>query len=254
MDPFEPLDQMLRGPGSVGPAERLRRMATPARLAGAAVVAAVVGALVVIASASPPPVEMSMPRASASAPDAWPRSSGGSTDERPVGDRGAGSPTSTHSPDVVVHVAGAVATPGLVSVPFTARLADALAAAGGPTGGADVDRLNLAAPVVDGSRVYVPVVGQAEPAVVSGSGPAAVDGGAPGAGLASEPVAGPVDLNTATAEQLDVLPGVGPATAAAIVAHRNENGPFLGVDELQDVRGIGPAKFDALRDLVLAGR
>lgn len=252
MEPLEPLDQLLRGPAAVGPAERARRWATPPRLAGAAVVTAVVGALALITAAAPPPVEMSLPQASAS--------DGAVSRTTPAdepGDPGAageavGSPaasTTTVVPVLVVHVAGAVATPGLVELPAAARIADALAAAGGPVAGADVDRLNLAAPAVDGGRVYVPLVGQAEPVVAAGAPSASADTAA--AGSASQ--LGPVDLNSATAEQLDVLPGVGPATAAAIVAHRDENGPFLGVDELQDVRGIGPAKFEALRDLVVAG-
>ena len=97
----------------------------------------------------------------------------------------------------------------------------------------------LAATLTDGVRVYVPKVGESPPPPVGGSAGGAV--GSPGA---------PVDLNAATPEQLDALPGVGPATAAAIVAHRQEIGRYTSVEELLDVRGIGPAKLDALRTLV----
>ena len=115
----------------------------------------------------------------------------------------------------------------------------------------DADRVNLAAPLADGTRLAVPLVGQPIPTEVavpsatpagSGSGPTAATPGAP------------VDLNTADVTQLDTLPGVGPATAAAIVAHREEHGPFSTVDGLLDVRGIGEGRLDAVRDLVTVGR
>jgi competence protein ComEA len=140
---------------------------------------------------------------------------------------------------LVVHVAGAVQRPGVYRLSGGSRVVDAVTMAGGAIAGADVDALNLAAPVADGERIYVPIEGETPPpALASGSG---------GDGL---PPAGPVDLNTATVEQLDDLPGVGPVTAQAIVAHRDRNGPFASVDALTDVRGIGPAKVDALRHLV----
>ncbi|MEN9646815.1 MAG: putative competence protein ComEA [Actinomycetota bacterium] len=137
--------------------------------------------------------------------------------------------------EVVVHVAGAVAAPGVYSLPVGSRVVDAVAAAGGTKVGAQPDAVNLAAPLADGERVYIPVEGEAVPVA-----------SAPGGDIP----AGPVDLNRATVEQLDDLPGVGPATAAAIVAHRDANGPFASVDDLADVRGIGPAKLAAIRDLV----
>lgn len=140
---------------------------------------------------------------------------------------------------VAVHVAGAVRSPGLVELAEPGRVADAIEAAGGMLADADPDRLNLAAPVADGQRVYVPLVGEAAvPAIDPG------DGG-------SE--SGPVNLNTATATQLEGLPGVGPATAAAIVAWRDEHGAFTSVSALDDVPGIGPAKLEALFDLVTVG-
>lgn len=143
---------------------------------------------------------------------------------------------------LVVHVAGAVVHPGVHELPAGSRVADAIAAAGGLHPDADSARLNLAAPLVDGERVYVVRVGEADPPAVPGATGAA----APGAG----PPAGPIDLNTADEAALDSLPGIGPATAAAIVAHRAQIGRFSSVDQLLDVRGIGAAKLDAIRDLV----
>lgn len=147
---------------------------------------------------------------------------------------------------VVVHVAGAVQAPGVYRLAEGSRVVDAVAAAGGMTGAADVDVVNLAALLRDGERVYVPEVGETVPVVVAGAG-----GGGGGEGGGDTAVAaGPVNLNTATADELDGLPGVGPATAAAIIAHRDAHGPFASVDQLADVRGIGPAKLEALRGLV----
>lgn len=150
------------------------------------------------------------------------------------------SPVSTAASKVVVHVAGAVRAPGLHSLSPGARVADALAAAGGPTLDADLDRVNLAAAVADGQRVVIARIGEA----IDADGPASGPG---------ETGSGPVNLNQADAAALDSLPGVGPATASAIVDHRRRNGPFRTVDDLLSVRGIGPSKLDALRDLVTVG-
>jgi competence protein ComEA len=120
-----------------------------------------------------------------------------------------------------------------------ARVTDAVAAAGGAGAQADLNVVNLAAALHDGERVYVPKVGEVIPAVVAGE-----------QSTGSTDPAGPVNVNSATADQLDVLPGVGPTTAAAIIAHREQHGPFQSVEQLGDVRGIGPAKLDALRGLV----
>lgn len=147
---------------------------------------------------------------------------------------------------IVVHVAGAVQRPGVHLLPATARVAEAVDAAGGATATGDLDGLNLAAPLVDGERVYVPEIGEVDPASVPSRGaPADPAGGVP-------VVAGPLDLNSATAAELEALPGVGPATAAAIVDDRDRNGPFASVDDLDRVPGIGPAKLAALRELVTA--
>ena len=150
----------------------------------------------------------------------------------------ARAPTTTAAV-VVVHVAGAVAHPGVYQLPGGSRADAAVTAAGGPVADADLDALNLAAPLTDGERVYVPAAGEVVAPPV---------GAAPIGGATTVP--GPVDINRATVEQLDDLPGIGPATARAIVAHREANGPFASVDQLEDVRGIGPAKLDAIRDLV----
>ncbi|MCU1502561.1 MAG: competence protein ComEA [Ilumatobacteraceae bacterium] len=152
------------------------------------------------------------------------------------------SSSTTVAADVVVYVAGAVSNAGVYHLVAGARVIDAIAAAGGMTTDANAAGVNLAALARDGSRIYVPVVGEAVPAVAAGDAPDAVVG--------STVPPGPLDLNAATADELDVLPGIGPATAAAIVAYRDAHGPFGTVDDLGEVRGIGPAKLDALRGLV----
>lgn len=150
--------------------------------------------------------------------------------------------TTTTAPPTLVHVAGAVAHPGVYEVVAGARVKDVLDAAGGPSADADLDRLNLAAAVADGQQIYVLRKGEAGPPAASGPGGA---GGAGGAGATAV-----VDLNTATAEQLDELPGIGPSTAEAIIAFREEHGRFRSVDQLLEVRGIGEAKLAAIRKRV----
>lgn len=148
-------------------------------------------------------------------------------------------PTTAATSSVVVYVTGAVMAPGVYTLGPAGRVTDAIAAAGGSASEADLGVVNLAAIVHDGERIYVPRVGETVPAVVGD--PVTVD---------NTVAAGPVNINSATADQLDVLPGVGPTTAVAIVAHRQQHGPFQTVEQLGDVRGIGPAKLDALRGLV----
>jgi competence protein ComEA len=142
---------------------------------------------------------------------------------------------------VTVHVAGQVASPGVYAVPAGGRVADAVIAAGGTSSEADMEQLNLAARVSDGERVYVPRKGEAAPPVAASPTGTVPKGGA---------AAGPIDLNTATAEQLEALPGVGPATSKAILAYRTSHGRFRSVTELLEVPGIGPAKLEAMRPLV----
>ena len=150
---------------------------------------------------------------------------------------------------VVVSVVGLVRQPGLVTLAPTARIADALAAAGGSLAGADMVGLNLARRVADGEQV---VVGIATPAGRPASLNSSVGPGSPAAPpvVTTAAPAGPLYLNAATTDQLDALPGVGPVTAAAIVAWRQGNGGFTNVDQLSEVDGIGPARLEKLRPLV----
>jgi competence protein ComEA len=140
---------------------------------------------------------------------------------------------------VVVDVVGAVRRPGLYRLAQGARIADAVTRAGGATAKADLALINLAAPLADGEQVIVPRRGTAT------SGAPAGPGTAPGA-----PSSGPVHLSTATLEQLDSLPGIGPVTAQKILDYRQKHGAFTSVDELDAVPGIGPARLDQLKDLV----
>lgn len=145
---------------------------------------------------------------------------------------------------VVAHAAGAVARPGVYELGAGARVRDLLSAAGGATPDADLDRLNLAGPVGDGQRVWVPRLGEPEPPDVV---PPATASRAAGEDAGGDDR---VDVNSADVAELETLPGIGPTTAAAIVDHREANGPFRSVDELRDVRGIGEAKLEQLRDRV----
>jgi competence protein ComEA len=143
---------------------------------------------------------------------------------------------------IVVHVAGAVATPGVVELPPGSRVIDAVEAAGGAVADADLDRLNLAAKVADGERVLVQRVGDPTSAV-AGEAPT---GGSDDTGSAP----GLVNLNTATQRDLEELPGIGPVLAGAIVDERERRGGFRSVQELRDVEGIGEKRFADLADLV----
>ena len=184
-------------------------------VAGVALLGIVAGSLWWLTRQAPPPVEASLPLVEATTP----------------------APTTTAAQPVVVHVAGAVAVPGVHRLPPGARVVDALDASGGLAPDADSSAINLAALLVDGSQVYVPRVGEVPPPV-------------PGAGGADAAAGGLVDLNAADVALLETLPGIGPATAAAIVDHRERHGPFASVEGLLEVRGIGEAKLAALRDLV----
>lgn len=139
--------------------------------------------------------------------------------------------------DVVVHAAGAVRLAGLFVLPAGSRVDDLIAAAGGAEPGADLDRVNLASPLSDGMRVFIPLVGEAVPGEVAGD-------------MGGDDQTGPVDINTADAAQLESLPGIGPATATAVVEHRTRTGAFRSVEDLLEVRGIGPAKLEQLRQHV----
>ncbi|HVT77143.1 MAG TPA: helix-hairpin-helix domain-containing protein [Acidimicrobiales bacterium] len=189
-----------------------------------AVVAVVVAALAVgatlvfarggVGPTRQPNVELSLPRAD-TATDA------------------EASPTTT-SGELHVHAAGAVAQPGVVTVPGGSRVTDVVAAAGGPAADADLDQINLAAPVTDGERVYVPHKGEVVASLASGTG-------ATGAADAI------VNINDADETALETLPGVGPATAKAILDYRTQHGKFRSVDDLLNVRGIGPSKLSQIK-------
>jgi competence protein ComEA len=154
----------------------------------------------------------------------------------------AAAPTPTAAAEVVVAVAGRVRRPGLVRLPAGARVADALEAAGGVLPGTDPALLNLARRVADGELIVVgvtPPPGAPTGPVASGSGPT---GSVPGE---------KINLNTATASQLESLPGVGPVLAQHIINHRERHGGFRSVSELREVDGIGDARYEQLKELVV---
>jgi competence protein ComEA len=198
---------------------------TPAAIVGGALAVAVAGfgGWWAFRAPDPVPVEQVLPRASNS---------------EPVVTAAAG-PTS--SVVVVVHVDGAVVHPGVHELLLGGRVIDAIEAAGGLLVDADRERLNLAAMVNDGQRVWVPFVGEDEPAVVG-----------PVGGTADTATAGtgPVNLNNADSAALETLPGIGPSIAAAILQHREQEGRFERIEDLLEVAGIGPARLDQLEAMV----
>jgi competence protein ComEA len=214
------------------PAERARAWVEwfgIGRLVAASVATLIVcGGAVWLVRTPPPATEASLPRASTTVAS----SAAAATTTSPT--------ESVTTAFVVVHVAGAVVEPGVYELAGDARVRDAIVAAGGPTDAADWNALNLASVVADGVKVYVPSVGEEVPPSLT----------APPVPATSARPAGPIDVNVATAAELETLPGVGPATATAIIAERERNGPFLDVDDLDRVPGIGPAKLEALRGLV----
>lgn len=207
---------------------------------------------------------------------------GGSAGADPAGDNEAGAnqkagPEAAGNGQVVVHVTGAVHSPSVVTLGAGARVQDAVEAAGGLQGDADSESINLARVLQDGEQIHIPAEGEEPPAGsagaqesgedsagASGGSTAAGDPGATadagGTGTASGTgssagngtAGGKLDLNTADATALQTLPGVGPVTAEAIIAHR-ETQPFGSVDDLLLVKGIGPKTFESLKDLVSVG-
>lgn len=173
----------------------------------------------------------------------------------PRADEPAAAPAASGADQVVVSVVGLVHKPGLATLAPGSRIADALTAAGGALDGADTIGLNLARPLVDGEQIVVGLAPPSGPPVLGSS--VGAPSRAPEAPRTSTAPAKPesksgepVNLNTATVEQLDALPGVGPVTAAAIVAWRETHGKFAQVDQLGEVDGIGPARLEKLRALV----
>ena len=151
-------------------------------------------------------------------------------------------PPTTVASRAIVHVAGAVLRPGVYELGPGSRVDDAVQRAGGATADAELGWINLAAPVVDGDQIYVPVIGEQRPLPSPAGSTASASEAAP---------AGPVDVNRASPSELDSLPGIGPATAAAIVDERERNGPFSSFEDLERVPGIGPAKLAGLVGMVV---
>ncbi len=191
----------------------------------AAIVAAAAGGWWALASPEVTPVEEVLPRV-ATAP---------------------GAPAATESAQgssarIVVHVEGAVVFPGVHDLAEGSRVHDAIDAANGLTVDADRSRLNLAAPLADGQRVWVPVIGEPEPSVVGPTNPDGDNSSGSSGAL--------VNLNTADPAALETLPGIGPSIAAAIIRHREQHGAFSRVEGLLEVPGIGEAKLEQLVSLV----
>lgn len=148
----------------------------------------------------------------------------------------------TPTPMVFVDIGGAVRAPGLYSLPAGARVADAIAAAGGPRGRGDLSSLNLAQMLTDGTKIEVPTTRQA---AAAGTGPVAAP--TPAGGPAAPTL---VPLNTADQTALETIPGVGPVTATAILTYRQQIGTFETIDQLLEVDGIGPATLESIRPYV----
>ena len=149
---------------------------------------------------------------------------------------GASSGASPSAVPVIVDVAGWVRKPGVYELSAADRVIDAIQRAGGARKGAELSALNLAAPLIDGSQILVPKAGAAP--------------GVPGSGGTAPGGTALINVNTASATELEALPGIGEVLAATIVQYRTENGPFTSVDQLEDVSGIGPATLEDIRDLV----
>lgn len=159
--------------------------------------------------------------------------------------------TSVNTMVIVVHVAGEVNTPGVYSLAAGSRMVDALDAAGGPTNRADLEVINLATPITDATQIYVPARNQTARPTFRRPQPGVNGGVNSGAtGQADNQQGGVININRASAAELEQLPGVGPATAQAIIDYRTSNGPFATPEDLLDVKGIGPAKFASMRNKV----
>lgn len=227
IEPFRPLPDPSWRERAEGWLDRARSASGRVRLAAtavAAMVAVAVGILALRPATTDARVEDALPRASSAA-------SGQSDAEEPA-------PSSVLT--IVVQAAGAVVQPGVYRLPPDARVDDLIRAAGGLVADADADRVNLAARLTDGVRVYVPRIGEVVPPDLAAEGSALGSSGEPRL----------VDLNSASIAELDTLPGIGPATAQAIVDYRTQHGRFSSVDDLLNVRGIGPAKLEEIRALV----
>ncbi|HID64485.1 MAG TPA: competence protein ComEA [Anaerolineae bacterium] len=150
-------------------------------------------------------------------------------------------PTPTPRP-LRVYVSGAVAHPDVYELPSDSIVKDAIEAAGGPTGEADLNRINLARRVYDEEQIYVPQEGEESLPVSPPSSPPLLSPSSRGGGK--------VNINTATAEELGTLPGIGPTKAQSIIDYRTANGPFQSIEDIKNVRGIGDATFEKLKDKI----
>lgn len=153
-------------------------------------------------------------------------------------------------PELAVHVAGAVKQSGVYRLPPNSRVDDAIRQAGGATAHADLDALNLAEPIADGQKIYVPRKGETPPPTVSTAVSIPSAPKAPRAEQSAPAPRFPIDLNTATAEQLEVIPGIGPVLAQRIVDYRRANGRFHSVEDLLEVSGIGQKRLENMRPYV----
>jgi len=167
----------------------------------------------------------------------------------PRGEAVALRPPPTPAP-LVVYVTGAIVQPGLYQLQMGSRMADAVEAAGGFTVNANEQAVNLAAPLADGQRIQIPTLlptpGQSNPLT-----PLTPQGNSQTRSTPLNPVPpGLVNINTATLEELDTLPGIGPITAQKIIDYRESNGPFKKIEDIQNVRDIGPVTFEKIKDLI----
>ena len=155
---------------------------------------------------------------------------------------------SATSGSVVVHVTGAVSRPGVVTLPPGSRVTDAINAVGGASAEADTQQLNLARVLTDGEQIRVPRIGEVLPNPAPQPGGAATPSVGTAPGKTNGDASGTININTASASELEKLPGIGPALAQRIVEYRDSHGPFASVDALTDVPGIGKAKLEGLRE------
>ena len=158
-------------------------------------------------------------------------------------------------PELRVNVSGAVMSPGVYEMSNGDRVMDAIAAAGGVQANADLAYINLARRVQDESHYHIPLVGESPPPAPPKSSTLGNSSYAQSPAQSSSPSVSLIDLNTASAQELETLPNIGPVMAGRIIAHRDANGPFTSVDDVENVPGIGPKTLDSIRPLVtVAGR
>ncbi len=246
-DYLEPIDQDKR----MAVYFSVRRAVVTPRVAMAACIVIAVlalGAIAAVVWPSSPQVEMPAVRDAAVA-GTTPETT--ETSAKTPGGPGNETNAQAQAGPLIVSVVGLVVNPGVVEVPAGARVVEAIERAGGLLPEANPASVNLAAPLVDGQQIVVGTEALPAGEIAGGSGGAdgsGADSADSGAAGASEP-SGQININTATATQLEELPGIGPATATKIIDFREKNGPFASIDALEEVPGIGPAKVEALRDV-----